>query len=168
MKCSLGISNFLEETSNLSHSIVFLYFLALITKEGFLFSSCYSLELCTQMDISFLFSFAFCSSPLFDIPHVSTGVQSQIKITECFLKKLVYLISSWLSFFQNSALNQTKPLKKSQKGSFSDFIGAHAAKSFQLCPTLCDPIDGSPPGSPIPGILQARTLEWVAISFSNA
>ena len=41
------------------------------------------------------------------------------------------------------------------------------AKSLQLCPTLCDPIDSSPPGSPIPGILQARTLEWVAISFSN-
>ena len=45
---------------------------------------------------------------------------------------------------------------------------AAAAKSLQLCPTLCDPIDGSPPGSPIPGILQARTLEWVTISFSNA
>ena len=45
---------------------------------------------------------------------------------------------------------------------------AAAAKSFQSCPTLCDPIDGSPPGSAIPGILQARTLEWVAISFSNA
>ena len=45
---------------------------------------------------------------------------------------------------------------------------ASAAKSPQLCPTLCDPIDGSPPGSPVPGILQARTLEWVAISFSNA
>ena len=44
---------------------------------------------------------------------------------------------------------------------------ASAAKSLQSCPTLCDPIDGSPPGSPIPGILQARTLEWVAISFSN-
>ena len=44
----------------------------------------------------------------------------------------------------------------------------YAAKSLQLCPTLCDPIDGSPPGSPIPGTLQARTLEWVAISFSNA
>ena len=43
-----------------------------------------------------------------------------------------------------------------------------AAKSLQLCLTLCDPIDGSPPGSPVPGILQARTLEWVAISFSNA
>ena len=45
---------------------------------------------------------------------------------------------------------------------------AVAAKSCQLCPTLCDPIDGSPPGSPIPGILQARTLEWVAIAFSKA
>ena len=43
-----------------------------------------------------------------------------------------------------------------------------AAKSLQLCPTLCNPIDGSPPGSPIPGSLQARTLEWDAISFSNA
>ena len=43
-----------------------------------------------------------------------------------------------------------------------------AAKSLQSCPTLCEPIDGSPPGSPVPGILQARTLEWVAISFSNA
>ena len=45
---------------------------------------------------------------------------------------------------------------------------AAAAKSLQSCPTLCDPIDGSPPGSSIPGILQARILEWVAISFSNA
>ena len=45
---------------------------------------------------------------------------------------------------------------------------AAAAKSLQSCPTLCNPIDGSPPGSPVPGILQARTLEWVAISFSNA
>ena len=45
---------------------------------------------------------------------------------------------------------------------------AAAAKSLQLCPTLCDPIDGNPPGFPVPGILQARTLEWVAISFSNA
>ena len=45
---------------------------------------------------------------------------------------------------------------------------AAAAKSGPSCPTLCDPIDGSPPGSAIPGILQAKTLEWVAISFSNA
>ena len=45
---------------------------------------------------------------------------------------------------------------------------AATAKSLQSCLTLCNPIDGSPPGSPVPGILQARTLEWVAISFSNA
>ena len=45
---------------------------------------------------------------------------------------------------------------------------AAAAKSLQSCPTLGDPIDGNPPGSPAPGILQARTLEWVAVSFSNA
>ena len=48
------------------------------------------------------------------------------------------------------------------------YVCAAAAKLLQSCPTLCDPIDGSPPGSSIPGILQARTLEWVAISFSNA
>ena len=50
-----------------------------------------------------------------------------------------------------------------------DYIAAAAAaKSLQSCPTLCDPIDGSPPGSPVPGILQARTLDCVAISFSDA
>ena len=52
--------------------------------------------------------------------------------------------------------------------SYSPNAAAAAAKSLQLCPTLCDPIDGSPPGSPVPGILKARTLEWVDISFSNA
>ena len=51
---------------------------------------------------------------------------------------------------------------------FNVLPAAAAAKSLQSCPTLCNPIDGSPLGSPIPGILQARTLEWVAISFSNA
>ena len=58
------------------------------------------------------------------------------------------------------------------KGTFSSlsirFIAAAAAKSLQSCPTLCDPIDGSPPGSSVHGILQARILEWVAIFFSNA
>ena len=58
MKYSLGISNFLKVISSLSHSVVFLYFFALITEEGFLISSCYSLELSIQMLISFLFSFA--------------------------------------------------------------------------------------------------------------
>ena len=56
----------------------------------------------------------------------------------------------------------------SHQGSPKHHAAAAAAKSLQSCPTLCDPIHSSPPGSPVPGILQARTLEWVAISFSNA
>ena len=59
------------------------------------------------------------------------------------------------------------PLEKSVCRS-ATATAAAAAKSLQSCPTLCDPIDGSPSGSPVPGILQARTLEWVAISFSSA
>ena len=62
MKCSLDISNFLEEISSLSRSIAFFYFFALITEEGFLISPGYSLELCIQMGISFFFSFAFSFS----------------------------------------------------------------------------------------------------------
>ena len=58
--------------------------------------------------------------------------------------------------------------KRKQCGHRATDYNAAAAKSLQSCPTLCDPIDGSPPGSPVPRILQARTLEWVAISFSNA
>ena len=57
---------------------------------------------------------------------------------------------------------------KTQESSRKTAAAAAAAKSLQLCPTLCDPIDGSPPGSLVPGILQAKILEWVAISFSNA
>ena len=58
--------------------------------------------------------------------------------------------------------------KSSEKWVVWHKAAAAAAKSLQSCPTLCNPIDGSPPGSPVPGILQARTLEWVVISFSNA
>ena len=57
---------------------------------------------------------------------------------------------------------------KSDRRHYKIIAAAAAAKSLQSCPTLCDPWDSSPPGSPVPGILQARTLEWVAISFSNA
>ena len=59
-------------------------------------------------------------------------------------------------------------MKCENKAKITVAAATAAAKSLQLCLTLCDPIDGSPPGSPIPGILQAITLEWVAISFSNA
>ena len=61
-------------------------------------------------------------------------------------------------------MNKLKPMDVPQLGSTA---AAAAAKSLQSCPTLCDPVDGSPLGSPVPGILQARTLEWVAISFSK-
>ena len=73
-----------------------------------------------------------------------------------------------LTQYPDIALQTTSDLK--MKTALITFqIGlAAAAKSLQSCPTLCDPIDGSPPGSPVPEILQARTLEWVAISFSNA
>ena len=78
-----------------------------------------------------------------------------------------------------NALQKVKAIRRSGEvregqGEVRGFIeprgpaAAAAAKSLQLCPTLCDPRDSSPPGSTVPGILQARTLEWVAISFSNA
>ena len=72
------------------------------------------------------------------------------------VKRLSTIQETWVQ-----SLGWEDPLEKGM-------AAAAAAKSLQLCLTLCDPIDGSPPGSPIPGILQARTLEWVAISFSNA
>ena len=59
-------------------------------------------------------------------------------------------------------------MNKASGGDGIPAAAAAAAKSLQSCPTLCDPIDSSPPGSPVPGILQARTLEWAAISLSNA
>ena len=69
------------------------------------------------------------------------------------------IFPSWLPALQTPA---------SDAKTYFPTVAAAAAKSLQSCPTLCNHIDGSPPGSPAPGILQARTLEWVAISFSNA
>ena len=82
---------------------------------------------------------------------VTSYIIFYINLTIYFFNCITYLIQSFINYL----LTQFPPT-------------AAAAKSLQSCPTLCDPIDGSPPGSPIPGILQARTLEWVAISFSNA
>ena len=71
---------------------------------------------------------------------------------------------------QRVQISRLKYLDKSRgyNTQYSECAAAAAAKSLQSCLTLCDPIDGSPPGSPIPGVLQARILEWVAISFSHA
>ena len=69
---------------------------------------------------------------------------------------------------RNAGLQEAQAGIKIAQRNINSLKYADAAKSLQSFPTLCDPIDGSPPGSPVPGILQARTLEWVAISFSNA
>ena len=66
----------------------------------------------------------------------------------------------------NSKKRNENEVKSSNTGNILSHTAT--AKSLQSCPTLCDPIDGSPPGSAVPGILQTRTLEWVAVSFSNA
>ena len=80
---------------------------------------------------------------------------------------LRFSISSWFSLESYTFL-RICPFLPSCPFYWHIIAAAAAAKSLQLCPTLCNPRDGSPPGSPVPGILQARTLEWVAISFSNA
>ena len=97
-------------------------------------------------------------------------------LSTCPLILIKWPVSSEKKFFSPSwSLNsELKILKLSnyflllKKPSLSLTVAGAAAKLLQSCPTLCDPTDGSPPGSAAPGILQARTLEWVAISFSNA
>ena len=127
------------------------------------------------MDISFLFSFAFfsfvrlfvtpaCQAPLSlgffrleywsDLPFLSPGELPEPGI------KLTFPISPALQVNSLSAMLPGKPYQQYA-------AAAAAAKSLQPCPTLCNPRGGSPPGSPVPGILQARIVEWVAISLSN-
>ena len=90
----------------------------------------------------------------FSSPHILTYALFYLLVTE-----LYPFIINWESGKKNVSVSCSSKLNKP---------AAAAANSLQSCPTLCDPTDGSPPGSPVPGILQARTLEWVAISFSNA
>ena len=80
----------------------------------------------------------------------SLSLASHARTNQCYLEHTLNNISCYLLCY------------------YFEFFAAATAKSLQSCPTLCDPIDGSPPGSPVPGILQARTLEWVAIYFSKA
>ena len=85
---------------------------------------------------------------------------------------LVRLLSAMICISPRDSLSYSalclQQLGRSCVCVYTYIYAAAAAKQLQLCLTLCDPRDGSPPGSPVPGILQARTLEWIAISFSNA
>ena len=100
----------------------------------------------------------FLNIPISFLPQASN--------TLCFLRK-----SSLFSFWSVSSATVTSSERTFLTTMFKDLSSATssaAAKSRQSCPTLCDPRDGSPPRSPVPGILRARTLEWGAIAFSNA
>ena len=108
-----------------------------------------------------------------------TSVDIFSKINRVSLKQLTILISNkklwafkWKLEFGKTFICHCKLVSFPLFNSFllrpEVILTAAAAKSLQSCPALCDPIDSSPPGSPVPGVLQARTLKWVAISFSNA
>ena len=108
--------------------------------------------------------FQFLRSPLLWFKHCFTkGIFNLFQAFSKFpaIQTINKIMQHWIFLLFNNIHRNLRKLKQLCSA-------AAAAKSLQSCPTLCDPIDGSPPGSPIPGILQARTLEWVAISFSNA
>ena len=125
-----------------------------------LFSSLSTLFLSTPIDNrSDSFYVTWKKRYMYILFPFSSYVKNSIVI---FLKNFTYLLGPGRSLLQHVG-----------SSNFVAFgiqfpAAAAAAKSLQSCPTLCNPTDGSPPGSSVPGILQARTLEWVAISFSNA
>ena len=109
---------------------------------------------------------------LLKLMSIESVMPSSHLILCCPLHLLPSIFPSIRVFSSESALHIRWPnhwsVSISPSNEYSGLISfAAAAKSLQSCPTLCDPINGSPPGSPVPGILKARTLEWVAISFSN-
>ena len=94
------------------------------------------------------------------------GQKSRLKTVLLEVLPVFYNNYKWIITFKICKSVYCIPITQQKKELHLKFQAA--ARSLQSCPTLCDPIDGSPPGSPVPGILQARTMEWVAISFSNA
>ena len=99
-----------------------------------------------------------------------SGVPRPLKLSMNQFLRTLALKVKWLKYRSSWQwkVKHTKKLFQSLSVVVVAYAAAAAAKSLQSCLTLCDPIDGRPPGSPVPGILQARTLEWVAISFSSA
>ena len=134
MKCSLGISNFLEELSSLSHSFVFLYFFLLIPEEGFLISPCYSLGLCIPMGTSFLFSFAFC----FFSFHSKSSKDSHFAFLHLFFLGMVLILVS---------CTMSGTSVHSSSGSLSDLIPwiylSYAYLCYMYTYVICIPMANS-------------------------
>ena len=108
-------------------------------------------------------------SLLFQFPCLIQDMKLSITtVKQQKLQELSFLLQPPINPTFHWILDSGYQMRDISNVSFSQNISAAAAKSLQSCLTLCNPIDGSPPGSPIPGILQARTLEWVTFSFSNA
>ena len=99
--------------------------------------------------------------PPYNYQNVSSAKVEKFWINLCKIANIIPYLTYWIPI-------KSFCIVQPHLTAFYVFAPAAAAKALQSCPTLCDPRDGSPPGSPVPGILQARTLEWVAISFSNA
>ena len=108
----------------------------------------------------------FLSSLWFDLIYCTWNLISSWPAFTFFRILVIHILSFSFQFFESSSYSWRKAALPFYLVAAAAV--AAAAKLLQSCPTLCDSIDGSPPGSPVPGILQARTLEWVAISFSNA
>ena len=133
-------------------------------------SSCLA-HICSDLG-SFLM---VCLSAKMEISAKDSGRLVGHSMGSCLLSPFAPPKLPWLVFCSHSVflirippdVKQLRPVCLAKAGGFGQWFPA-AAKSLQSCPTLCDSIDGSPPGSPVPGILQTRTLECIAISFSNA
>ena len=129
MKYSLGISNFLEEISSLSHSVVFFYFFALIAEEGFLISPCYSLKLCIQMLLSFLFSFAFHFLLFSAVCKASPD--GHFAFLRFFSMGMVLIpvscTMSWTSFHSSSGTLsiRSRPLNLTERGPLEKGMASH-------------------------------------------
>ena len=158
MKCSLGISNFLEEISSLSHSIVSLFSLHWFLRKAFLSL----LAICWNSAFKWVYlSFSPLLFPFSSFTAIcKTSSGNHFAFLHFFFWGLVLIpVSYTVSPTSIHSSSGTLSIRSA---------AAAAAKSLQSCPTLCDHIVGSPLVSSVPGILQARILEWVAISFSNA
>ena len=139
------------------------------------------IELTPKKDVLFIIGDWNAKVGSQEIPGVTgkfdLGVQNEVgqRLTEFYQENMLVIANTLFQQHKRRLYTWTSPDGQYSDGLYSLQLKMEKryamlcyAKSLQSCPTLCDPRDGSPPGSPIPGILQARTLKWVAISFSNA